>query len=165
MGVSMKAYQTTFFALLLILLLSPFLASAQVAQACDVDNDNDVDRNDINLIIAARNQPSSGVDDPRDANGDGIINILDMRLCFLQCTLSRCAIIDPPVDVPIIELSPASVDFGDVFVGSSATQSLIVNNTGSATLSVSNISSSGQPFSVFPATFVRHSPKWITTKR
>jgi len=132
---------------ILLWLLYPFTALAEV---CDVDGDADIDRNDINLILAARGQTASGPDDPRDATGDGIISVNDVRACSLQCTLPRCAIIDPPIEVPTIDIAPDPLDFGDVFVGSSVNQSLVVNNTGTATLSVSNIESSGAPFNVFP---------------
>ncbi|MCP4387365.1 MAG: choice-of-anchor D domain-containing protein, partial [Gammaproteobacteria bacterium] len=106
--------------------------------------------NDVVQIALARNTPATGPDDPRDANGDGIITIRDARACVLQCTLPRCTNIDPPVEVPTIDVSPDSLDFGDVFVGSSASLPLGVENTGTATLSVSNIGGSGAPFSVFP---------------
>ncbi len=59
---------------------------------CDVDADSDVDRNDIGLIMAARNTSASGADDPRDADGNGIIDANDARQCVLQCTHSRCVI-------------------------------------------------------------------------
>jgi hypothetical protein len=59
---------------------------------CDIDMDGDVDRNDISLIIANRNQPAAHPDDPMDWDGNGIINILDARGCMRICTLSRCAI-------------------------------------------------------------------------
>jgi hypothetical protein len=57
----------------------------------DVNGDDFVDRGDINLILAARNQPSSGPDDPRDLDGDGAITVLDMRKATLLCGLPRCA--------------------------------------------------------------------------
>ena len=76
----------------LTLLLGIFSGTARAA-ACDVDADGDVDRNDINAIFAARNTPASGPDDPRDANGDGVINVLDGRLCARQCTLPACAVV------------------------------------------------------------------------
>jgi hypothetical protein len=60
---------------------------------CDVNLDGDVDRNDIGLIAAARNQPASGPDDPRDADGDGVITILDARSCMRHCDLARCAVL------------------------------------------------------------------------
>jgi hypothetical protein len=84
---------------------------------CDVDIDGDVDRNDINLIAAARNTPADGPDDPRDADGDGVITVLDARTCMRQCTLSRCTIIDPPPsdDLSVVITSPASL----ITVGSS----------------------------------------------
>jgi len=62
-----------------------------VAAVCDVDGDGDVDLADINGIIAVRNTPASGPDDPRDADGDGVITVLDARQCVLQCTRPRCA--------------------------------------------------------------------------
>jgi len=141
----MKAYRNHFFLLVLLCLLSP--TSVLAAAVCDVDDDGDVDRNDVVEIALARNTPATGPDDPRDANGDGIITILDARACVPQCTLRRCTIIDPPVEIPTIDVSPDPLDFGDVFVGSSASLPLSVENTGSATLSISNISSSGLPFS------------------
>ena len=145
----MKAYRNRFFVLVLLWLLSPTSALAAV---CDADNDGDVDRNDITQITLARNQPATGLDDPRDSDGDGTITVLDARTCTLQCTLSRCTTIDPPVDVPNIAVSPDPLDFGDVLVGNSANLALVVNNTGTATLSVSSITSSGAPFGVAPPT-------------
>ena len=143
----MSIFRPGFFAFLLLLLLSSFSVSAEV---CDVDADGDIDRLDIGEIFAVRNTPASGPDDPRDADGDGMISVRDGRICSLQCTMSRCAIVTPPDDVPTIDVSPIPLNFGDVFVGSAANQSLLVSNTGTATLSVSNIVSSGAPFSVFP---------------
>jgi hypothetical protein len=61
----------------------------------DADGDGDVDRDDINLIVAARNQPASGPDDPRDLDGDGIITVLDARKAVLECTLPGCAVPEP----------------------------------------------------------------------
>ena len=58
-------------------------------QVCDVDMDGDVDSLDVMAIFGARNQPASGPDDPRDADGDGVITILDGRQCVLQCTLPK----------------------------------------------------------------------------
>jgi len=56
---------------------------------CDVDGDGDVDRSDIGLIFAARNQPAEE-DDPRDQDGDGFITLTDGRACTLQCTNENC---------------------------------------------------------------------------
>lgn len=57
----------------------------------DLDRDGDVDRDDLNIILAARNTPASGPDDPRDLDGDGMITMLDTRKLVLLCTRSRCA--------------------------------------------------------------------------
>ena len=85
-------------------LLLPFCALAFSAQAgtltCDIDGDGDIDRGDLTLVqqaILAR-LPATGPGDPRDADGNGVINSLDGRLCALRCTRVRCsATNDPPV--------------------------------------------------------------------
>lgn len=58
---------------------------------CDIDNNGIIDRGDISLIMAARNTPASGAEDPRDADGNGTIDANDARQCVLQCTNARCA--------------------------------------------------------------------------
>jgi PKD repeat protein len=52
---------------------------------CDVDNDKDVDMVDINAINAARNTIAAP-GDKRDANNDGVINVVDSRFCALRRT-------------------------------------------------------------------------------
>lgn len=59
--------------------------------AGDLDGDGDIDRLDIDLILAARNQPTSGPDDPRDIDNNGTIDALDARKLTLSCTRPRCA--------------------------------------------------------------------------
>jgi hypothetical protein len=56
----------------------------------DLDGDGDVDRNDMNIILAHRNQPASECP-PCDLDGDGVITVLDARKLVLLCTRSRCA--------------------------------------------------------------------------
>lgn len=57
----------------------------------DADGDGNVDRNDLTLIIAARNTPSTGPDDPRDVDQDGTITVLDARQAALRCDNPLCA--------------------------------------------------------------------------
>ena len=92
------------------LLMVPATANSIV---CDADADGDVDRNDINAIVAARNTPATGPDDPRDADGDGFITILDGRRCVLSCTLPYCA--EPPSNTPPVADAGAdqTVEVGD----------------------------------------------------
>ena len=61
--------------------------------ACDINNDGFVDRTDIGLIRSARNT-AAAPGDPRDNDGNGVINVRDMRQCVLQCAQPRCA---PPI--------------------------------------------------------------------
>lgn len=73
----------------LIALLLGF-ASAAGAATCDANNNGVIDRTDINLIMAARNQ-TAVAGDPRDANGDGLITVTDARICSQMCTLPDCS--------------------------------------------------------------------------
>jgi PKD repeat protein len=57
----------------------------------DIDRDCDVDQDDMNIIMAARNTPAEGADDPRDLDGDGTITANDARQLALLCTRPRCA--------------------------------------------------------------------------
>jgi len=139
------------FFVLLLWLFIPFIASAQV---CDVDLDADVDILDIQQVFAARNTPASGPDDPKDADGNGFINVIDGRICFFHCTLPRCAIITPPVEIATIEVTPGTLDFGDILLGDSSTQFFTTGNSGTATLNVTSVTSSGLPFSLLsPSSF------------
>jgi len=66
-------------------------ACDQAAPTCDVDGDGDIDRMDLSLISRSRNQPAQ-VDDPADANGDGMITVADVKACIPRCTLEGCAV-------------------------------------------------------------------------
>ena len=56
----------------------------------DLDGDGDVDKNDAQLVAAARGVTPTAFDQ-RDVNGDGAINALDTRALTLQCTRPGCA--------------------------------------------------------------------------
>jgi beta-lactam-binding protein with PASTA domain len=68
------------------------LVIARNLPICDVNGDGQIDSRDIALIDAALNTPAAGPYDPRDANRDGVINILDARKCVTLCTHAGCAI-------------------------------------------------------------------------
>jgi hypothetical protein len=67
-------------------------SQAASAARCDVDADRDIDRIDIVSIRHAVGSPASGVNDPRDGDGDGRILRNDELLCALRCTLPLCEI-------------------------------------------------------------------------
>ncbi len=74
--------------------LAPVLDEISVnstVSSCDVNNDGAVDLTDIGLIRSAFGQPPTA-NDPRDANGDGKITVLDARACVLKCTRAACAL-------------------------------------------------------------------------
>lgn len=80
------------------LLLASLAAAASVSArgTCDVDDNSVIDLADINLIVSARNTAASGADDPRDADGNGVINAVDARTCQARCTRPRCSTINVP---------------------------------------------------------------------
>jgi uncharacterized repeat protein (TIGR01451 family) len=59
----------------------------------DLDGDNDVDRNDLNILLQDRNKPvsESSCGEDCDLDGDGKITGLDARKLVLLCTRPRCA--------------------------------------------------------------------------
>ncbi|MBN8503942.1 MAG: hypothetical protein J0L58_05675 [Burkholderiales bacterium] len=72
---------------------SPVLLDLSVnslVTACDVDADGDVDSADITLIRAGFGQ-TPAANDPRDANADGKITVVDTRTCATRCTRPSCA--------------------------------------------------------------------------
>ncbi|MCI0547165.1 MAG: thrombospondin type 3 repeat-containing protein [Candidatus Rokubacteria bacterium] len=70
----------------------------RVGDACasglagDLDNDGDVDRDDLSILLADRNTAAAGANDPRDLDRDGRITALDARKLVLLCTRPNCAI-------------------------------------------------------------------------
>ncbi len=72
---------------------SPLLYDVTVnslATTCNIDADGDIDSIDISLIRAGIGRTPTD-NDPRDANRDGKITMVDVRMCTLQCTRAQCA--------------------------------------------------------------------------
>lgn len=70
---------------------APSEVAITVPRLGDIDLDGDVDNNDLNLILAARNKPASGPNDLRDLDGNMMIDALDSRKLTTLCTRARCA--------------------------------------------------------------------------
>jgi prepilin-type N-terminal cleavage/methylation domain-containing protein len=66
------------------------LGNLGTAAACDITGEGTVDITDIQIIAASLNIPAV-LGDPRDSNGDGIINANDARACVLKCAKPLCA--------------------------------------------------------------------------
>jgi hypothetical protein len=89
------------------LVAAPLLAAAS---RCDVvPVAGVIDTLDVNAIFAARNTPASGPDDPRDADGDGTITVLDASQCRLQCTNPQCASTAPRPACGLLGIEPLAV--------------------------------------------------------
>jgi uncharacterized repeat protein (TIGR01451 family) len=60
----------------------------------DLDGDNDVDRDDLNILLLDRNKTvsESSCGEACDLDGDSMITALDARKLILLCTRPRCAI-------------------------------------------------------------------------
>jgi hypothetical protein len=68
-----------------------------------------------------------------------------------------------PAPTPGIQVSPASVNFGNAVVGGTLSQVLIITNTGTSTLSISQVAQSGPAFSVSGFSSPNISPGQQTT--
>jgi hypothetical protein len=68
-----------------------FYTYFRLPQACDLDNDRDVDANDVGLIMNVRNTAAAS-GDPRDVNTDAVINANDARFCTARCSRPRCGV-------------------------------------------------------------------------
>ena len=71
--------------------------SGSIQAACDIDNDGDVDRLDLEIIVGARGTRSTGPGDSRDADADGAITMLGARACVRQCSRPHCKKVVPLV--------------------------------------------------------------------
>lgn len=58
---------------------------------CDADGDGDIDKLDLSLISRSRGQAAQP-GDQRDANGNGVIELDDVKICIPLCTRANCAI-------------------------------------------------------------------------
>jgi hypothetical protein len=62
-------------------------------------------------------------------------------------TSSSATLTVNPAPAPVIQLNPTSINFGNAVVGINLSQILIIKNTGTATLSISQITTTGSGFS------------------
>ncbi len=59
---------------------------------CDVDGDKDIDAVDIDRILHSLRQQATGPLDPRDADNNNVINLIDAAKCTLRCTRFLCKV-------------------------------------------------------------------------
>lgn len=57
----------------------------------DFDHDGDIDIDDLNILMVVKNMPASGASDIRDLDGNGVIDVVDVRLLTRMCTRAQCA--------------------------------------------------------------------------
>jgi hypothetical protein len=57
----------------------------------DLYGDGDIDQDDLNMLLAAKNTSSTGPGDPRDLNHDGFINEQDAQILTGLCSRPNCA--------------------------------------------------------------------------
>ena len=76
--------------------ISPIFSDLAINTAastnCDANEDGQIDRIDIGIIGRHRNVPVPPGNPLFDINSDNVINVVDARLCVLQCTNNRCAL-------------------------------------------------------------------------
>ncbi len=63
-------------------------------------------------------------------------------------TSSAATLTVNPAPAPVIQLNPTSINFGNAVVGINLSQVLIIKNTGTATLTISQVTATGSAFSV-----------------
>jgi len=87
---------------------------------------------------------------PRNRRAGLLTLIATAILIVLQsgCSGSSSLKSDTQSGSPAISTSPASVQFGSVAVGTSVSQPIVLSNTGTASLTVTQIALSGQEFSL-----------------
>ena len=62
----------------------------QPKRVCDVNLDSSVDARDIRLILESLGKKATGADDPRDANRNGKIDLIDAAICASKCDRLFC---------------------------------------------------------------------------
>ncbi len=61
----------------------PTVSFSDETELGDLDDDCDVDRDDVSVLLIRRNTPATGPGDPYDLDGDGMITVLDARKLVL----------------------------------------------------------------------------------
>jgi hypothetical protein len=80
--------------------ISPIFSDLAINTAadtnCDANEDGEINRIDVGIIARHRNVSVPPGNPLFDINGDSFINVIDARLCVLQCTNAHCGISPPP---------------------------------------------------------------------
>ncbi len=133
------------------LMTSLLLCTVALAAQGDFDDDGDVDRDDINILLAEIRSPGPH-DQKFDVNGDGQVNRADARTIVGLCTRPRCAVGDtdrvPPVVTPPQDITLTAV----TDTGTPASNAVIQAFLNSATAQ-DNVDGDLQPTNDAPAFF------------
>jgi hypothetical protein len=100
-------------------------------------------KNAVNIAGAT----SAGYTTPVTATSDSG-SIFKMVVSNTAGTVTSAAATVNPVPVSGIQVSSATINFGNDVVGSNSTQLLIITNTGTATLTIAQVNETGAAFSV-----------------
>jgi len=84
------------------LLLLGYQSASIAVQQGDLDGDGDIDRLDLELLLARRGSPALGPEDPADLDRDGLITVIDSRKLVLLCSRPRCEVVYPDRTAPMV---------------------------------------------------------------
>ena len=95
--------------------------------------------NDVRASIGSGISSALTTVEPKDSDGDKFTNLAEIKARSLPGDAKSVPVTTPPT-APKIAVSPSSIPFGTVTVGSSATQTATVSNGGTADLTITAVS-------------------------
>jgi hypothetical protein len=101
-------------------------------------------KNAVNIVGATTASYTTAVTTTADSGStfDAVVSNI------VGTVISEAATLTVNLPAPAIQVSPTSINFGNDVVGSNSTQPLIIKNTGTASLTVTQVNATGSAFSV-----------------